>query len=38
VLGLSPTDAQAAALSEHGIALFQGNGAGVFNKIVPSSI
>jgi type VI secretion system secreted protein VgrG len=33
VLGLSPTQAQAAALDQHGVALFQGNGAGVFNKV-----
>ena len=36
VLGLSTTEAHSAALGEHGVALFQGNGAGVFHK-VPSS-
>jgi type VI secretion system secreted protein VgrG len=37
VLGLSPSEAQSAALGQHGVALFQGNGAGVFNK-VPSGL
>jgi hypothetical protein len=35
-LGLSRTNAQSAALAQHGVALFQGDGAGIFNK-VPSS-
>ncbi|UQA56369.1 type VI secretion system Vgr family protein [Polyangium aurulentum] len=35
VLGYAPVDAQAAALEQHGVALFQGNGAGLFRKIVP---
>ncbi len=33
VLGLSPLDAHAASLGQHGVALFQGNGAGVFTKV-----
>ena len=36
VLGLSTREAHSAALGQHGVALFQGNGAGVFHK-VPSS-
>ncbi|MEO5727439.1 MAG: type VI secretion system tip protein TssI/VgrG, partial [Byssovorax sp.] len=36
VLGLSTKEAHSAALGQHGVALFQGNGAGVFRK-VPSS-
>jgi type VI secretion system secreted protein VgrG len=37
VLGMSPTEAHSAALGQHGVALFQGNGAGVFTK-VPSGL
>ena len=33
VLGLSPTQAHSASLAQHGVALFQGNGAGVFTKV-----
>jgi len=36
-LGLSRTAAQSAALAQHGVALFQGDGAGVFNKVPSSS-
>jgi len=36
VQGLSPIDAHAASLGQHGVALFQGDGAGVFRK-VPTS-
>jgi hypothetical protein len=35
-LGLSTVHAHAASLDQHGVALFKGNGAGVFTK-VPSS-
>ena len=38
VLGLSPTDAHAASLGQHGVALFQGNGAGVFTKVPTSGL
>jgi type VI secretion system secreted protein VgrG len=38
VLGLSTADAQAAALHDQGVALFQGNGAGVFTKLPGSGL
>ncbi|MBK9263168.1 MAG: type VI secretion system tip protein VgrG [Polyangiaceae bacterium] len=34
-LGYKPMDARAVALEQHGVALYQGDGAGVFNKIIP---
>jgi hypothetical protein len=36
VLGMAPMAAQSAALAQQGVALFQGNGSGVFTMI-PSS-
>jgi type VI secretion system secreted protein VgrG len=35
VLGFPQENAQAAALEQHGVSLFKGNGAGLFRKIVP---
>ncbi len=37
VLGMAPAQAQSAALAQHGVALYQGNGAGGFTK-VPSGL
>jgi hypothetical protein len=35
-LGYTPLDARAVALEQHGVAMYQGNGAGIFSKMVPS--
>lgn len=34
-LGFTPLDARAVALEQHGIAMYQGNGAGIFSKMTP---
>ena len=36
-LGYSPMDARSVALEQHGVVLYQGDGAGVFNKVVPAA-
>jgi len=35
-LGYTPLDARAVALEQHGVAMYQGNGAGIFTKMVPA--
>ncbi len=34
-LGYTPLDARSVALEQHGVAMYQGNGAGIFSKMIP---